>query len=71
MPWLNEAYYGELEREHWGLNPVAQLDNYKGLFFATFDPDAPPLREYLGEMTSLAQHRTSVRQCVRGTRSSA
>ena len=23
VPWLNEAYYGELEREHWGLNPVA------------------------------------------------
>ena len=51
VPWLKEAYYGELEREHWGLNPVAQLDNYKGLFFATFDPEAPPLREYLGEMT--------------------
>ncbi len=30
--------------------PVAQLDNYKGLWFATFDPEAPPLREYLGEM---------------------
>jgi 3-phenylpropionate/trans-cinnamate dioxygenase alpha subunit len=29
---------------------VAQLDNYKGLLFATFDPEAPPLREYLGEM---------------------
>ena len=31
--------------------PVAQLDNYKGAVFATFDPQAPPLREYLGEMT--------------------
>ena len=51
VPWLKEAYYGELKRERWGLNPVAQLDSYKGLFFATFDPDAPPLREYLGEMT--------------------
>ena len=51
VPWLKEAYYGELERDRWGLNPVAQLDNYKGLFFATFDPEAPPLREYLGEMT--------------------
>ena len=30
--------------------PVAQLDSYKGLWFATFDPEAPPLREYLGEM---------------------
>jgi phenylpropionate dioxygenase-like ring-hydroxylating dioxygenase large terminal subunit len=40
-----------LDRQRWGLVPVAQLDNYKGLLFATFDPEAPPLREYLGEMT--------------------
>jgi len=32
------------------LASVAQLDSYKGLLFATFDPKAPPLREYLGEM---------------------
>ncbi len=50
VPWLKEAYYGELERERWGLEPVAQLDSYKGMLFATFDPAAPPLREYLGEM---------------------
>src|SRR3989449_1836887 len=51
VPFHTEAYYGELERERWGLIPVAQLDSYKGLIFATFDPEAPPLREYLGEMT--------------------
>jgi phenylpropionate dioxygenase-like ring-hydroxylating dioxygenase large terminal subunit len=51
VPYLKEAYHGELDRERWGLSPVAQLDNYKGLYFATFDPQAPPLREYLGEMT--------------------
>jgi phenylpropionate dioxygenase-like ring-hydroxylating dioxygenase large terminal subunit len=50
VPYLKEAYHGELDRDRWGLVPVAQLDNYKGLFFATFDPEAPPLREYLGEM---------------------
>jgi phenylpropionate dioxygenase-like ring-hydroxylating dioxygenase large terminal subunit len=50
VPYLKEAYHGELDRERWGLVPVAQLDNYKGLYFATFDPEAPPLREYLGEM---------------------
>ena len=50
VPYLKEFYRGELERESWGLMPVAQLDSYKGLFFATFDPQAPPLREYLGEM---------------------
>ena len=51
VPYHTEAYYGALPRERWGLIPVAQLDSYKGLFFATFDPEAPPLREYLGEMT--------------------
>jgi phenylpropionate dioxygenase-like ring-hydroxylating dioxygenase large terminal subunit len=46
-----EAYHGELQRERFGLTPVAQLDSYKGLLFATFDAEAPTLREYLGEMT--------------------
>ena len=50
VPYHKEAYHGELDRGRWGLVPVAQLDQYKGLFFATFDPDAPPLVEYLGEM---------------------
>jgi 3-phenylpropionate/trans-cinnamate dioxygenase alpha subunit len=50
VPYLNEAYHGELDRDRWGLVPVAQLDQYKGLWFATFDAAAPPLRDYLGEM---------------------
>ena len=51
VPNLNDAYFGELETNRWGLMPVAQLDNYKGLYFATFDPSAPPLLDYLGSMT--------------------
>jgi 3-phenylpropionate/trans-cinnamate dioxygenase alpha subunit len=51
VPYFKEAYYGELEQERWGLVPVAQLDSYKGLLFATFDPTAPPLLEYLGDVT--------------------
>jgi nitrite reductase/ring-hydroxylating ferredoxin subunit len=51
VPYLREAYYGELDRERWGLMPVAQLDSYKGLLFATFDPEAPPLLAYLGDVT--------------------
>jgi 3-phenylpropionate/trans-cinnamate dioxygenase subunit alpha len=50
VPYLKEAYHNELDRDRWGLAPVAQLDNYKGLWFATFDPATAPLREYLGEM---------------------
>ncbi|MBV9440238.1 MAG: aromatic ring-hydroxylating dioxygenase subunit alpha [Candidatus Eremiobacteraeota bacterium] len=50
VPFWEQAYYKELKREEWGLVPVAQLDSYKGFIFATFDPEAPPLDEYLGEM---------------------
>jgi phenylpropionate dioxygenase-like ring-hydroxylating dioxygenase large terminal subunit len=50
VPYLREAYHGELDRAGWGLVPVAQLDSYKGLLFATFDAEAPPLLDYLGEM---------------------
>ncbi|HEY3209175.1 MAG TPA: aromatic ring-hydroxylating dioxygenase subunit alpha [Actinomycetota bacterium] len=51
VPDLKDAYYGELDRQQWGLIPVAQLDSYKGLLFASFDASAPPLLEYLGETT--------------------
>ena len=44
VPSLKEAYYDELDTSKWGLVPVAQLDTYKGLVFATFDASAPPLR---------------------------
>ena len=51
VPNLRDAYYGELDQNDWGLVPVSQLDTYKGLIFATFDSDAPPLLDYLGELT--------------------
>ena len=51
VPNAQDAYYNELDQEKWGLVPVAQIDGYKGMIFATFDPLAPPLLDYLGEMT--------------------
>ena len=51
VPNLKDAYYNELDTRQWGLIPVAQIDKYKGLYFATFDRGAPPLLEYLGETT--------------------
>ena len=41
VPFFREAYHGALDRQRWGLIPVAQLDRYKGLLFATFAPEAP------------------------------
>ena len=49
VPGLQEAYYGELDVEHLGLIEVAQLDTYAGMVFATWDPEAPSLEEYLGD----------------------
>jgi len=51
VPNLHDAYYDELDIKALGMATVAQLDSYKGLIFATFDPEAPPLLDYLGEMT--------------------
>ena len=51
VPNLQDAYYNELDQSKWGLIPVTQIDSYKGLIFATFDPTAPPLLDYLGPMT--------------------
>lgn len=50
VPKHKEAYHGGLEKDHWGLIPVAQLASYKGLIFATLDPQAPSLKSYLGDM---------------------
>jgi hypothetical protein len=39
-----------LDRSQWGLIEVAQLVNYKGTIWATWDATAPPFLDYLGEM---------------------
>ena len=40
---------GDIDKSKWGLKHVAKVGNYKGLNFATFDPDAPSLEEWLGD----------------------
>ena len=51
VPSLKEAYYNELDTDKWGLMPVAKIGSYKGFHFATFDPNAESLLDFLGEMT--------------------
>lgn len=43
------SYGGRLDKDGLGLHRAAQVDECLGLIFATFDPDAVPLREYLGD----------------------
>jgi phenylpropionate dioxygenase-like ring-hydroxylating dioxygenase large terminal subunit len=47
VPGLKEIYHDDLKREEWGLIKAAKVDSYGGFIFATLDPDAPPLDEYL------------------------
>ena len=49
VPGLQEAYYGELDVDKLGLVSVAQIESYAGLVFATWDPQAPSLEDYLGD----------------------
>ena len=48
VPYFKDAYHEELDKSQWGLVEVAQLENYKGSVWATWDPAAPNFSEYIG-----------------------
>jgi len=50
VPGLKDFYRGGLDKEKLGLDQAAQVASYKGFVFATMDPDAVPLEEYLGDV---------------------
>jgi len=43
------AYQPPFDKSKWGLVEVAQLANYMGTIWATWDKDAPSFEEYLGD----------------------
>jgi phenylpropionate dioxygenase-like ring-hydroxylating dioxygenase large terminal subunit len=44
-----EAFYrNDVDKAKWGLGKAAQVASYRGFVFATLDPTAPPLEDYLG-----------------------
>jgi 3-phenylpropionate/trans-cinnamate dioxygenase alpha subunit len=50
IPNFESGYHSKLDQSKWGLVQVAKVETYKGLVFGCFDPDAPSLRDYLGDM---------------------
>ena len=50
VPGKTELYKDEIDQPSLGLVRVARIDSYKGLVFGTFDPEAPSLEEFLGDM---------------------
>ncbi len=50
VPYMKDAYFNEIDTKRYGLKRCAQVASYRGLIFATWDANAPPLLEYLGDM---------------------
>lgn len=50
VPGLSSYYRKDFDKSQWGLAKAAQVDHSHGFYFATLDPDAPPLHDYLGEV---------------------
>jgi len=50
VPKLERSFGDRLPKEQWPLVPVPNVENFRGLIFGSFDPNAVPFREYLGDM---------------------
>ena len=49
VPLAKEAYGRHFDPTKWGLREIARVEVLHGFVFACMDPDAPTLREYLGD----------------------
>ncbi|HLU56122.1 MAG TPA: Rieske 2Fe-2S domain-containing protein [Pseudonocardia sp.] len=60
LPFHKDAYGGEagFRRKGQTLLPAPALDTYNGLIFVSLDPDAPPLRDYLGDFAFYLDYYT-------------
>jgi len=50
VPGFAERYHEQLDKSQWGLARVPSLSVYAGSIWGSWDPDAPPLEDYLGGM---------------------
>ncbi|MGI8721931.1 MAG: Rieske 2Fe-2S domain-containing protein [Geodermatophilaceae bacterium] len=60
LPFHQDAYGGEagFKRKGQRLLPAPRLDSLNGLIFISLDPEAPPLREYLGDFAFYLDYYT-------------
>ena len=61
VAYFADAYNGELDKSKWGLHEVAQLENYYGSIWATWDAKAPSFLDYIGALAP------SLRHCMQST----
>ena len=50
VTYMRDVYGLDFDRSKYGLFEPAQVDSVLGLVFATWDPEAPPLTDYLGDL---------------------
>ena len=50
VPGYKDLYHEDLKREEWGLISAGKVQSYNGFVFATMDPEAPDLYDYLGDV---------------------
>jgi phenylpropionate dioxygenase-like ring-hydroxylating dioxygenase large terminal subunit len=61
VPHFKAAYHEELDKTAWGLHEVAQIANFYGSIWATWDPKAPSFEDYLGVYSD------GIRSCFEGS----
>ena len=61
VPYYDAAYHGEMYKSKWGLHEVAQMCNYYGSVWGTWDPKAPSFEDYVGA------YAPSIRHCFQST----
>jgi phenylpropionate dioxygenase-like ring-hydroxylating dioxygenase large terminal subunit len=54
VPGYKDFYHEQLDKSQWGLVKAGKVASYKGFVFATMDPDAPDLEEFLGPVGRLS-----------------
>ena len=60
VPGKSHFYRDRLDVGKWGLTKAAKVEDYKGFYFATMDPEAPSLYDYLGEVGRIGMDQLSV-----------
>jgi phenylpropionate dioxygenase-like ring-hydroxylating dioxygenase large terminal subunit len=61
VAFYKDAYDEKLDKSEWGLHEVAQMANYYGSIWATWDRNAPPFEDYVGS------YAPSIRHAFRGS----
>ena len=61
VPGFKDFYHEDLDRSQWGLIAAPKVQSYYGFVFASMDPDAPDLEDYLGPVGRMGLDQMAAR----------